>query len=70
MSFIDQQNQGWGEYFLGSLANFVESARKLHQFRQELKRWCADLPFDNAQEEQDYQHILLGGVTSGGDFKE
>lgn len=67
---FEQQDQGWEAYFLDSLSNFVSSARKLHQFREELKRRCADLPFDKAQEQHDYQHILLGGVTDSGDFNE
>ncbi|MFB6187377.1 MAG: hypothetical protein ABEI86_10975, partial [Halobacteriaceae archaeon] len=64
------RKHGWARYFWDDLAGFVETAQRLDLFLGELERRCADLPFSEIQKEYDYQHMLMGGVSGDGEYKQ
>jgi len=68
---FDYTDEGrWSSYFDTQLRNFVEEARALYEFRQELVRKCDGMPYDELQEQWDYSQVLLGGVGKNGDYRE
>lgn len=59
----------WRDYFT-QIQNFVEKAKAIREFRQELVRRCDGMPFDELQNQLDYSHVLLGGVNEHGEYRE
>lgn len=68
---FDYTDEGvWSRYFNSHVRDFVEKAKALNEFRQELVRKCDGMPYDELQDEWDYSQVLLGGVEKDGEYRE
>ena len=52
------------------LKDLARSCKEIVEFWEELKRKCDGLTFKDLQEDFDYSTVLLGGVDSGGEYKD
>ena len=59
----------WKSYFK-EIKDVAKSCKVIEEFWGELKRKCDGLQFKDLKEEFDYSTVLLGGVSSNGEYKE
>jgi len=69
VNFSYTNEEKWHDYFR-QIQRFVEEAKTLQEFRQELIRKCDGMPFDELQEQFDCSQVLLGGVNENGEYRE